>query len=265
MIQNIKMADNKHVSQLMAWVITRELNLGMSQSSNSESSSSRAPQRNVPAGSSHGSSDSSGGAVSSGITLSPTILPIVGSDSSTIVSSGNGSKHSISDKALRNGNTEVLDAEHIINQPITNNIDLQNKSSVLGKIFNLKFHHRHILFNKSYDLPIVGESNNIGYGGVLYKETSLNGYVKNNELSQDNIYITPRGIKTEDQILQEAIKKHENYGAYRLLTHNCQHWVNDVASTFNTLKNESEYIQPSISDYDPEIEHSHYLKSLLYE
>lgn len=149
--------------------MTRELNLGMSPSSNSASSSSRAPQQGINAGSSHGSSDNSGGAVSSDIALSPTILPKVGSDSSIIVSSGNGSKHSISGKALRNEKTGVLDAEHIINQPITNNIDLINRNSALGKIFNLKFHHRHILFDKLYELPIVGESNNIGYGGAIQR------------------------------------------------------------------------------------------------
>jgi len=69
--------------------------------------------------------------------------------------------------------------------------------------------------------------------GVLYKETSLNGYVKNNQLSKDDIYCVERGVKTEDQILQEAIEEHKNYGPYRLLTHNCQHWVNDVNQTFN--------------------------------
>lgn len=265
LIQNIKLADNNHVSQLMAWVITRELNLGMSQSSNSESSSSRAPQGNAPAGSSHGSLDSSGGAVSSGITLSPTILPIVGSDSLTNISSEHGSKYSISNQALRNEDQEILDAQHIIDQPITNNIDLQNRSSALGRILNLKFHHRHILFNRSYTLPVVGKSNNIGYGGVLYKESSLNGYVKNNNLSQDDIYITSNGVKTEDEILKEAISTHQNYGAYRLLTHNCQHWVNDVNQTFNNLKNSARKVSYDNEELSNDIESSRYLRSFFME
>ena len=226
LIQNIKLPDNKLVSQLMAWVITRELNLGMSQSSNNESSSSRAPQGNTPAGSSHGSSDSSGGAVFSGITLSPTILSITSSDSFTNRNFGHGSKHFTSEKALENKNNKSQNVKHITNQKGTN-IDLNTSSFVLGKIFNLKFHHRHILFNKTYDLPKVGMSNNIGYGGVLYKEKSLNGYVKNNNITSNEY---------EDNILINAIKRCENFGSYNILTNNCQHWVNKVFSTYNKLK-----------------------------
>lgn len=227
LIQNIKLADNNHVSQLMAWVITRELNLGMSQSSNSESSSSRAPQGNAPAGSSHGSSDRSGGAVSSGITLSPTILPIVGSDSLTNTSSGHGSKHATSDHALdsENANVDLVPFNHIKQQHKVS-IDLTNRNSIFGKVFNLKFHHRHILFNRSYKLPIVGTSNNIGYGGVLYSEKSLNGYQKNNRLTK-NI--------REDIRLIQSIEKNKNFGDYNLLTNNCQHWVNKV---YNDYKSE---------------------------
>lgn len=251
----IKETNGKPTLQLMAWVISRDLNLGMSTSSNSKSSSSRAPREQALAGSSHGSSDSSGGAVSSGIILSPTILPIVGSDSSTISSSGSskssegGSKQSTSDQALTvrpqrvhgeqsseeqedTGDQsvetqQVADAKNIIDQPNSTPLDLENRASVLGKIFHLKFHHRHILFDKTYNLPKVDESNNVGYGGVLYKESSLNGYAKNNQISNND---------TEDELLISAIRQYQNYGPYRLLTHNCQHWVNDVNASFEQRK-----------------------------
>lgn len=260
-----KTVDNKHVSQFMAWVITRELNLGMSQSSNSASSSSRAPQGNNPAGSSHGSSDSSNGASLLGSSLSPTIVPSAGSDSLTASSSENGSKHSTSASAL---GTEghIADANHIIDQPVSNIIDLENKTSVLGKIFNLKFHHRHILFSEPDNLPkLTGRSNNIGYGGDLYSESSLNGYQKNNQLSENKrVFDTKYGIKTEDGLLIMAISQHQNYGAYRLLTHNCQHWVNDVAATFDNLKkNSQELTQNDI--YGLEGESSFYQKSFFFE
>lgn len=222
-----KNINNKYVSQLTAWVITRELNLGMSQSSNSKSSSLRAQQGNNIAGSSHGSSDRIGGAVFSGITLSPAILPIVGSDSSTGIISGNGSKYVTSKIALKDKDPKNIDAKHIINQKGINNLDLTNRSNPLEKIFNLKFHHRHILFDQTHKLPIVGESNNIGYGGVLYKETSLDGYIKNNKITECN---------PDDSLLIRAIEQCKNFGSYNLLTNNCQHWVNKVVYEYNYMK-----------------------------
>lgn len=237
-----KFVNIRPVSQLMAWVITRELNLGFSGSSNSKSSSSRAPSNENPAGSFHGSSDRSGGAVSSGIALSPVVGSVAGLDSLTVSSSEHGSKQSTSRRALAN-NSDTLDGKHIINQQ-SRNLDLQNKPTLLGKIFALKFHHRHILFDKSQNLPVVGKSNNIGYGGVLYKESSLEGYQKNNLLSKNDIYIEKEGtgnngskkVEKEDQILIWAIDKNQDYGPYNLLTHNCQHWVNDVNKTFEERK-----------------------------
>lgn len=258
--------DNKHVSQFMAWVITRELNLGMSPSSNSASSSSRTPQlinnEERIGGSSHGSSDSSGGAVSSAITLSPAILPIVGSDSSTNASSGKGSKYTISDMALGNNQQEELYATHLMDG---GDIDVSQRNSALSKIFNLKFHHRHILFDKPIDLPVVGNSNNVGYGGRLYKETSLNGYVKNNKISIDNLYETNNGYRQEDELLKEAITEYQDYGPYNILTHNCQHWVNDVVAKFKNLKDQYQVVLPEECDYDPEIESFAYLRSFFFE
>lgn len=210
---------------MMAWVISRDLNLGMSASSNSDSSSSRAAKDQRQRGSSQGSSDSSGGAVSSGLLLGPTILPVVGSDSSTASSSENGSKGTTSGMALGTG---YADAQHIINQPVNNikELDLTSESSSLKKIFKLKFHHRHILFDQRQTLP-TGYTNNIGYGGVLYSENSLDGYERNNQITNTPI---------EDKILTLAIDSKKEYGPYRLLTHNCQHWVNDVVAKYHTLR-----------------------------
>ena len=215
------------VIQKMAWVITRELNLGLSGSiSNTEYSSSRAPQGNiVQAGSSHGSSDKIHMAPVSASTLSPIISSVVNADSSTIAATGSGSKHSLSHLALQND--IKLNANDILTQPQSGNIKLKNYRSFVDKVLNLKFHHRHILFNKEYKLPVVGTSNNIGYGGVLYKESSFDGYSKNNKLTYND---------NEDQMLIIAIDQCKEFGQYNLLTNNCQHWVNKVVSKYNYLK-----------------------------
>ena len=214
------------VIQKMAWVITRELNLGLSGISNTEYSSSRAPQGNrVQAGSSHGSSDKIHMAPVSASTLSPIISSVVNADSSTIAATGSGSKHLLSNFALKNGID--LNAKDILDQPQSGNIKLKNYRSFVDKVLNLKFHHRHILFDKKYNLPVVGESDNIGYGGVLYKETSFDGYSKNNKLTDSD---------NEDRTLIIAISQSKNFGRYNLITNNCQHWVNKVVNTYNQLK-----------------------------
>lgn len=214
------------VTQKMAWVITRELNLGFSGSvSNIESSSSRAPHGEIQAGSSHGFSDKIYIAPISASTLSPIISSAVNADSSTIATSGSGSKHLLSNFALKNGID--LNAKDILDQPQSGNIKLKNYRSFVDKVLNLKFHHRHILFDKKYNLPVVGTSNNIGYGGVLYKESSFDGYSKNNKLTYND---------NEDQMLIIAIAQCKEFGQYNLLTNNCQHWVNKVVSKYNYLK-----------------------------
>lgn len=217
------------VTQKKAWVITRELNLGFSgSSSNSKSSSFRAPYEDVPAGSLHGIFDSSGAAVFSGVLSSPIIAPVASSNQSTAGSSGNGSKHATSGVALSTNTPLSPNANHIINQPTpTPKVDLTLEKSTWNKIKKLKFHHRHILFDDTHMLPIVGWSNNIGYGGILYKESSLDGYVKGQALSY---------TKRDDINLLLAIYKHEDFGEYNLLTNNCQHWVNKVYKSFKKIK-----------------------------
>lgn len=48
--------------------------------------------------------------------------------------------------------------------------------------------------------------------------------------------ITRTFTPIEDKILTLAIDDKKNYGPYRLLTHNCQHWVNDVVAKYHVLK-----------------------------
>ena len=256
---NTKVSQKKNVTQKMAWVISRELNLGMSGSSNSNSSSSRAQADGRARGSSHGSSDSSsiGGAVFSGFSLSPTILPTVGSDSSTARSSDSGSKRSTSGKALKSNPVNEVSKNEIntFNNTFNNGsklIDLTatSDSTVWKRMRNLKFHHRHILFDKPYLLPLTqGESmtNNIGYGGVLYSESSLAGYERNNVITEDD----KDDRKLIDVMNEDGLK---NYGEYRLLTHNCQHWVNDVVGRYNEIKKDNPLKEANVEQTAPLVE-----------
>ncbi|MCK9182469.1 MAG: hypothetical protein M0P13_06285, partial [Fibrobacteraceae bacterium] len=209
--------------QRMAWIISRDLNLGLSGSSNSGGSSSR-----VDGGSSHGSMDSSHGAVSSGATLSLPIESSAGSNSSTESSSHAGSKETTSGKAL-NGpqNNETKGRDAIIDKQPHKLEDLEKvtkSSSWLKKFGNLKFHHRHILFDKKYNLPYTtgdADGDNIGYGGTLYYESDVSAYQKNDQITNTH---------DDDKELIEAIKRNtpDKFGAYNLLSNNCQHWVNTV-------------------------------------
>lgn len=259
-MQGINVNDNKGLEneadvmggkaiQRMAWVISRELNLGMSGSSNSDSSSSRAQVGNRERGSSHGSSDSSNGASLSGVASSSVITPVVSSNDSSIATSGSsseeaasetGSKGATSGSALNSETAKTVPQEEINNlignpQNIRDlDLDATGDKSAWHKITHLKFHHRHILFDKEYNLPLSSgkkQTNNIGYGGVLYSENSLNGYEINNKISEND---------AEDKHLRKAIKAKKNYGAYKLLTHNCQHWVNDVVAEFKNIKTQNQ-------------------------
>ncbi len=234
--------------QRKAWVISRELNLGMSSSSDSDSSSSRSQHIGRDAGSSHGSSDSSHGASISVGALSSSAGPIISSNESSRSegssqegrssgssgsSSPGGSKGSTSRGNLPyKGVTAPADASHLIDiegngRPDAPVLDLSQTTDTSGqdtsyahRLANLKFHHRHILFSEAHKLP-TGNSNNIGWGGEEYSESSLSGYQLNQQISNDK--------DTDERLIDTVyMDKYRKYGRYNIFVRNCQHWVNDV-------------------------------------
>ncbi len=240
--QAIQLRDNRQPLQRQAWIITRKLNLGFSSSSNS-SSPSHAPyydnkhDKEIGPGKSYNSVDRSDGAVASANFLESSINSIVNSDQKTRTKKGSGSKNATSGAFLEGGRNIAGEEKKTFlkleERPLSPEA-LTLWPDRISKIENLKFHHRHILFDSSHELPIVGLSDNIGYGGTLYTEKHLDAYEKNNAITQGRFEDRSPllGGKSEDEVLIEAIKDHAMFGDYDLLNNNCQHWVNAVLQTF---------------------------------
>lgn len=94
-------------------------------------------------------------------------------------------------------------------------------------------HHAHIIFDKGYTLPIVGASDNIGYhavhgasgpGELFSENVGSKGYKTVSEISTDNY---------EDRILIQSIKKNQNFGDYKLVSNDCQSWVEKVKKDYD--------------------------------
>lgn len=236
--------------QRKAWIISRELHLGASGSSDSDSSSSRAQHVGRRRGSSHGSSDSSHGASISAGALASSAGPAISSNESSrsegssqegrgsgssASSSPGGSKGSTSRGNLpHTGVTDPADASELITDgdgAPAELLDISQTTETSGdrtsysyRMANLKYHHRHILFSGTHQLP-TGTSNNIGWGGTEYSESALHGYQLNQEIS---------GTDEQDERLVDTVHmdKYQNYGKYNIFVRNCQHWVNDVVRSF---------------------------------
>lgn len=106
----------------------------------------------------------------------------------------------------------------------------------------LRPHHRHLLFDNGQLLRFgkgeLKRSDNIGYGAGhpdkhygLYSETDLSNYAVRNQVSQNPI---------EDVCLANAInsKECQHFGeqTFNLRSHNCQHWVNLVLDKYVKMK-----------------------------
>lgn len=106
----------------------------------------------------------------------------------------------------------------------------------------LRPHHRHLLFDNGQLLRFgkgkLEKSDNIGYGAGhpdkhygLYSETDLSNYAVRNQVSQNPI---------EDVCLANAInsKECQHFGeqTFNLRSHNCQHWVNLVLDKYVKMK-----------------------------
>jgi hypothetical protein len=98
---------------------------------------------------------------------------------------------------------------------------------------NMKFNHRHIIFDAQQALP-TGRYDNIGFhctdgkisgtGGLFSENIAQFGYTKTEQLSNS---------LAEDNTLVTAIGNNSNPGNYNLFTHNCQDWVDEVKAGFN--------------------------------
>ena len=106
----------------------------------------------------------------------------------------------------------------------------------------LRPHHRHLLFDNGQYLRFgkgkLEKSDNIGYGAGhpvnhfgLYAESDLSNYAVRNQVSQNPI---------EDACLVNAInsKECQHFGEqiFNLRSHNCQHWVNLVLDKYVKMK-----------------------------
>lgn len=255
-----------NVMQRMAWVISRDLNLGFSGSSNSKSSPFRA------GGSLNGSMDSVRGASILASASAPLIEGSASSNTASIASGSEsspaGSKGALTDNFLDTGKEPInqrpegFDDIVGIGMGLNENgngyknsrykklseKELTNQKGWFANLFNLRFHHRHILFSNHYHLPFASQpryATNIGYGGELYHEHDLRGYNVNAQLTRND---------TEDKVLVGVMSKEEyglrNYGPYNLIRHNCQHWVNDVRAKFNSVKNNEREKNDCLDEYN---------------